>query len=76
MQTCDLLAIAKLLVMFLSYCFVLSLVLEVVPFAALLAVLDQEDTPTNYLNVVVIYTRNHLFQDACLDIVNILLWYS
>ena len=34
----------------------------------------QKDTPTNYLNVVVIYTRNHLFQGACLDIVNILLW--
>ena len=31
-------------------------------------VLDQKDTPTNYLNVVVIYTRNHLFQGACLDI--------
>ena len=37
-------------------------------------VLDQKDTPTNYLNVVVIYTGNHLFQGACLDIVNILLW--
>jgi len=24
---------------------------------------------------LVIYTRNHLFQGACLDIVNILLWY-
>ena len=36
-------------------------------------VLDQKDTPTNYLNVVVIYTRNHLFQRACLDIVIILL---
>ena len=37
-------------------------------------VIDQKDMPTNYLNVVVIYTRNHLFQGACLDIVNILLW--
>ena len=36
-------------------------------------VLNQKDTPSNYLNVVVIYTRNHLFQGACLDIVNILL---
>ena len=37
-------------------------------------VIDQKDMPTNYLNVVVIYTRNHLFQGACLDIVNILLY--
>jgi len=36
-------------------------------------VLDQKVTPTNCLNVVVIYTRNHLFQGACLDIVNIFL---
>jgi len=37
-------------------------------------VLDpKKDTPTNYLNVVVICTRNHLFQGACLDVVNILL---
>jgi len=35
---------------------------------------NPKDTPTYYLNVVVIYTRNHLFQGACLDIVNILLW--
>ena len=36
--------------------------------------LDQKDTPTDYLNVVVIYTRNRLFQGACLDIVIIFLW--